>query len=399
MESSSSFSSLKHESHIINNKYKVLNKISSGSFGVVYKGKNIYNHEEYAIKMEKAGKVSTNDSLSKEYILLKKLENVKGIPKAYYFGLEKGYHCIVMTLLSYDLSSYVKKYGALNIRKLTYVFKQILRTLEGIHKNGILHRDIKPENILTQEKSNLNNIFIVDFGISKCFNDRKGKHIPFVMNKSFIGTLRYASENSHKGYELSRRGFVFNKLDDLESLFYSIIFLSRGNLPWQNINAPNKEKKKQVGKIKSEITPEILCKNLPDSFTEILKYNKGLQFADKIDFDYLLTLLEKVEIRMSNGNKKSSVNSSPKLGDDLNLQSNNNDDLPSIDLLKGENSMNKGELKPGSLLLPPDSMQMKSRSSIYFSSSANCSLNISNSEEEFENAKVFLLIMTGRRYQ
>lgn len=54
--------------------------------------------------------------------------------------------------------------------------------------------------------------------------------------------MRYASINSHKNFEVSRR-------DDLEALLYMMVFLYKGELPWQGLTGQTQaEKSKQMGK-------------------------------------------------------------------------------------------------------------------------------------------------------
>jgi serine/threonine protein kinase len=121
-----------------------------------------------------------------------------------------------------------------------------------------VHRDIKPENFLIGYGQNMSQIFVIDFGLSKKYKDLKtNKHIPFKEGKSLTGTARYASINAHLGREQSRR-------DDLESICYILVYLYKGNLPWQGISAKDKvEKYKEIAGRKTSQKLESLLKDLP----------------------------------------------------------------------------------------------------------------------------------------
>jgi hypothetical protein len=101
-------------------------------------------------------------------------------------------------------------------------------------------------------------IYLIDYGLSnKIVNPKTNEHIPFSEEKSLIGTARFASINTHMGFEQSRR-------DDLESLGYLLVYLSFGSLPWQGIKAKTKyEKYNKILELKLNLVPNNLCKYLP----------------------------------------------------------------------------------------------------------------------------------------
>ncbi len=97
-------------------------------------------------------------------------------------------------------------------------------------------------------------IFMLDFGLSKKYRDSKThQHIPYKEGKTLTGTARYSSINTHLGIEQSRR-------DDLEALGHAFIYLSKGGLPWQGVQAKSKSKKHEKILSKKMGTPiEYLC--------------------------------------------------------------------------------------------------------------------------------------------
>ena len=102
----------------------------------------------------------------------------------------------------------------------------MIKRIEKVHDERIIHRDIKPDNFMTGgTDANKNTVFIIDFGLAKCYKASDGEHIPFRDGKNLTGTARDASLNTHIGYEQSRR-------DDLETIGHVLIYFLLGTLPW-----------------------------------------------------------------------------------------------------------------------------------------------------------------------
>lgn len=49
--------------------------------------------------------------------------------------------------------------------------------------------------------SKAHKVYLIDYGLSKRFISKDGKHIPYRDGKSLTGTARYASVNTHLGIE------------------------------------------------------------------------------------------------------------------------------------------------------------------------------------------------------
>jgi len=136
--------------------------------------------------------------------------------------------------------------------------RQIIDRLKYIHSRQYLHRDIKPENFVMGRGEKKTLVYILDFGLARRYkNPKTNQHIPYKEGKSLTGTARYASINTHKGIEQSRR-------DDIEGLLYVLIYLLKGALPWQGmVNKKKEEKYKKIMNIKIATPIEELCSGIP----------------------------------------------------------------------------------------------------------------------------------------
>ncbi|KAK4534713.1 hypothetical protein CDCA_CDCA02G0738 [Cyanidium caldarium] len=144
-----------------------------------------------------------------------------------------------------------------------------------------------PSASSTPQRIDLNvPLYMIDMGLASRWreDDETGRHIPYGQRiDHFSGTVRYASLNAHLGRFLTRR-------DDLESLGYMLIYLLRGQLPWQGFMGDDKNM--QVCECKGRLLVSDICRAVPDELRYFLAYVRQLSYAEQPDYEYMARVLD-----------------------------------------------------------------------------------------------------------
>ena len=178
---------------VINNMYRVVERLDQGGMGRVFRGVEIGTGENVAIKVilpEMAEDEKVAQMFRREARTLRQLHHDAIVRYFAYVPPDQNLnlHALVMGFIQgTKLSDALKDKGALSRDQVIKLTTRIADGLEAAHKVGVVHRDLSPDNVML-ENGDIGKPILIDFGISRSSTVKN-----VTLGNEFAGKLKWVS--------------------------------------------------------------------------------------------------------------------------------------------------------------------------------------------------------------
>jgi hypothetical protein len=184
----------------LNDRYRVVEPISAGAMGAVYRAIDTENGDEVALKQ------STNphhdQRFEVEARLLASLQHPRVVRILDHFVASSGQYLVMDLVRGIELGVLLKQRGSPGLpvdQSIAYT-REACEALQYVHDQQIVHRDVKPQNLILGE----NGVVLVDFGIARQMDEAE------LEGTVGIGTPRFMAPEIMAGGSVSSRTDVFS---------------------------------------------------------------------------------------------------------------------------------------------------------------------------------------------
>lgn len=187
---------LKENDGWIDGKFRLLEKLGEGGFGLVYKAEQTQPiHRLVAVKVLKAGmdtqQVIARFETERQSLALMEHPNIARVLDA--GETARGQPYFVMELVrGRSITSYAAN-RELGLRERIELFIPVCQAVNHAHQKGIIHRDLKPSNVMVMEDEGVPTPKVIDFGIAKVLEQKDVSQTLVTGMDQLVGTPGYIS--------------------------------------------------------------------------------------------------------------------------------------------------------------------------------------------------------------
>ena len=196
-------------------RYKLLQKIGEGGFGVVFMAEQQEPvRRKVALKIIKPGmdtkEVVARFEAERQALALMDHPNIARVLDG--GATESGRPFFAMELVKGVPLTEFCDANKLSITDRLQLFISICRAIQHAHQKGIIHRDLKPSNVMVTIHDNRPVPKIIDFGVSKALSQQLTEKTLFTAYGQMVGTPIYMSpeQAQFSGLDIDTRSDIYS---------------------------------------------------------------------------------------------------------------------------------------------------------------------------------------------
>jgi hypothetical protein len=199
---------------VLDDKYRLDEKIGSGNFGTVYRGEHMLLHHPVAIKVFRPAVGNTAleslDRFRLEGISACRINHPNAVTVLDFDVSAGSLAYLVMELLEgCSLADELHRLGKFSAARTAQVATSVCDVLAEAHGAGIVHRDIKPSNVFLHRGKTEEQVKVIDFGIAKLTGEGVESDMSATITGTWVGSPAYMAPERFTGDPYDGRADVF----------------------------------------------------------------------------------------------------------------------------------------------------------------------------------------------
>jgi WD40 repeat protein/serine/threonine protein kinase len=255
-------------------RYKLLEQIGEGGFGVVYMAEQTEPiRRKVALKIIKLGmdtkQVIARFEAERQALAMMDHPNIAKVLDA--GATETGRPYFVMELVKgIPITEYCDK-NNLDTKERLELFIDICKAVQHAHQKGIIHRDIKPTNVMITLHDGKPVPKVIDFGIAKATYQRLTEKTVFTRYAQMIGTPEYMSPE-----QAEMSGLDVDTRTDIYSLGVLLYELLTGSTPFdaQELREAGYVEMQRIIRETEPLKPSTKLSTMGNILTDVAKHRQ-----------------------------------------------------------------------------------------------------------------------------